>query len=200
MPIETYELRIAYKAASQPCENVFHYRIDNTGSEEPWVVADQLIGALDDGIPPAQWLGDLLGCMSDQVFVSYIRCQRVGPIGSNSTDFRPDAGVIVGTVGEEVHAEQLCGCVIWISDTEPENQGRSFLPGVPETFLEGSRWKDAAYTAYDAFIEQHLVGFSLASGLALPAIFDRASKTSRIIANGYLSPKPGTQRRREKPL
>ena len=200
MAIETYELRVAFKANFQPMECVFHDRIDNTGDEKSWIVAEQLLDALQAGVSPNIWFERLLTCMSADCWISYLSAIRVGPNGGNSTDTRPDAETLVGTVSEPMHAEQLSGCVIWISETEPENQGRNFLPGVPETFLEASRWTTDAKAAYQSFITFHLAGFSLAAGLALPAIFDRVAKTSRVIANGYLSPKPGTQRRREKPL
>lgn len=200
MAIETYELRVAFKADFQSMECVFHYRIDNTGDEKSWIVAGQLLDALAAGINPNVWLTRLRDLFSADCWISYLSAIRVGPNGGNSTDTRPDANTLIGNVISEIHAEQIAGCIIWISETEPENQGRNFIPGVPESFLEGSRWTEDAKDAFEAFITFHLAGLSLAAGVALPAIFDRTTKTSRIIANGYLSPKPGTQRRREKPL
>jgi hypothetical protein len=138
--------------------------------------------------------------MSNDGYVSYFSARKLSPTGGNSANLQIEPSQYPGLVSADIHTQQTCGCIIWASALKPENTGRTFLPAVPKTFLESSRWQPAAYTAYDAFVEKHVTGFSILSGVLLPCIYDRTLLSGRNIAHGYLSPKPGTLRKREKPL
>lgn len=200
MAIEVYELVANFFSGGEPCSCVFNYWIDNTGNVHPYTVASQLRQAIDDGVPPATWLSRLVNCLSNEAYLSYVSARMVNPAGGQASVQRFPPTVFPGGVLEPIHTQQVCGTLIWVSTTEPENTGRNFLPGVPETFLTGSRWQSDAYDAYELFAAQHIAGFSVAAGLFLPVIYNRTAKTFRPISNGYLSPMPGTQRKREKPL
>lgn len=200
MAIEIYELRLSIISAGMHSQCVFHYRIDNTGDENDFNVASQLRQSLDDGAPGTVWIVKLQSCMSEDAYISYVSARRIASTGGNASPQQFAPADFPGLVAEEIHTQQVAGVLIWLSATEIENTGRTFVPAVPESFLESGRWTAAAYTAYEDFITKHLTGHSIAAGVCLPVIYDRVAKTGRILQNGYLSAKVGTIRKREKPL
>lgn len=200
MAIEYYELRLTIIAAGMHSQNVFIYRIDNTGNVNDFTVASQLRQALDDGAPGTSWIFWFTNMLSEDAYVSYISARRIAPTGGNASpqQFAPDD--LPGLEASPIHTQQVAAVLVWISATDPEDTGRNFIPAVPEIALQSSRWTGDADINYDGFIAKHLTNISIAAGLMQAVIYHRPTKTGRIIQNGYLSSKVGTMRKREKPL
>lgn len=198
--LEIYELRVSVIDGGQRGQCVFHYQHDNTDDENDYVLADLLTGQLDVGAPATSWMYHFRNCLSEDAYVSFVSARRVAATGGNADPQRFLPAAFPGLQAFEAHAQQVAGCIIWLSSTDMDKTGRTFMPAVPENFLESSRWTSAGNTFYAAFITKFLTGISTAEGGFFPVIYDAAAKTGRLISDGYLSPKVGTQRRREVPL
>lgn len=199
MPDQILELRVNGFAGRDFCQTVFHYKTDAPDADD-FQEAGKLIGALDDGVNPNVWLTRFLNCCSDAYNLTTLSARRVNGTGGNTWVTRLPGSGLPGNESGPAHANQAAGVLIWIADPEPENTGRNFMPGVPESFCEGGRWTAAAYTAYEAFITFHLAGLTVGGDFFQPVLWDRLAATSRDLEHGYLSPKLGTLRRREKPV
>lgn len=199
MADEYYELKLGVVSQGQFALCVFNYRIANPGSADDWLVADEFYQALDDG-GATSFLNRFRNMMSTGAFVSSIRVRRVGPTGGNTAGQTFEATDFPGTIASPIHTQQIAACLIWVSETTPGQTGRNFIPGMAEISLDESRWSDAFKALAALFIEKFRTGISTASGVFVPVIFDRVAKTGPLINNGYLSPKVGTQRRRELPV
>lgn len=200
MGLEIYELKVGFECAGQYAACIFNLRVDNISNVDDYTVAKQIRESLDDGVPPNRWTDKLCACLSQNSFISSVAAKRFDPTGGNSSPQAFEPADFPGAVAEDMHTGQVSGVCVWLADTDTGNTGRTFLPGVPETFLESSRWTGDAQTAYDEFIARHILGFNVAAGECVPVIYTRETTTSRQITQGYLSQKAGTQRRREKPI
>lgn len=199
MATEYFQLQAHFSCAGQFAMCVFHYRIIDPSESDEYLLARQLIEAIDDG-GGTSWIMRLMQMQSEDSFLSSVVAKRVAPTGGNTaaqpfvpTDFP-------GAIGVEIGTQQIAACLIWIADGTPGESGRNFIPGVPEDALISSRWTEDFYDLADVFIAKHLTGFSVAGGIFLPVVYDRVAETGFVPDNGYLSPLVGTQRRREVPV
>jgi len=94
----------------------------------------------------------------------------------------------------------VAATVIWVQTDVEKITGRTFIPGISIEDIDGGRFSTDYQSAIDNFIARHLSGFAVSAGTALFQIYDRETPIGYQVSNGYLSPKPGTQRRRERPL
>jgi len=143
---------------------------------------------------------DLLACVSDEAYVSSIRAKRIAPTGGNTFPQAFEPADLPGTHASPIKAMQIAGCIIWVPTVSGSKTGRNFIPGVPDDGVEKSRWLAPYGGDIDTFIQQHIVGFTIAAGTMLPVVYDRLTSTGDVIADGYLSPKLGTIRKRELPI
>jgi len=194
-----YELRISIIAGGQFSEMVFHYVLDAATPPDDFEAATQLVATLDDG-GAAAWITRLRNCLSQDAFVSAVRARQISPTGGNTRVQVFEPTDLPGTVAEPVAALQIAGCIIFVNSGVPDRTGRCFVPGVPTSFLTGSRWEATAVTAYELFGNRVLGGLVAALGTFNAVTFDRLLNTGPIIDGCYLSPKLGTQRKRELPV
>lgn len=200
MATDYYQVNVRFICAGQPAEIVLHYRIIDPSNSDEWVVANQLGAAISEFNDPTDWLSRLLNLMSNEAWLSSIRIKRVAPTGGNtaSDSWLPDERP--GNVEAEIDAQQVAACVIWCNETTADKTGRTFIPGISTDSTDQSRWPDAYITNVNLFIAKHLTGFTVTAGIFEPVIFDRTAKTGLLMTSGYLTPRIGTQRRREVPV
>lgn len=198
MATEYFEFKVSTVQAGQHAQCVFHYRIIDPTESNDYVLASQLLQALDDGAP--SWLTEFRDMMSDDAFISSVRAKRLKPLYGNSAVQFFQPATLPGTVALPCEALQTAAVIVWLSDTDPSDTGRNFIPGVPSDALDASRWDAAHYTRVENFIAKHLPGFSVAAGIFEPVIYKVSALTGRLMSHGYLSPKPGVIRRREVPI
>src|SRR6185503_11902128 len=120
--------------------------------------------------------------------------------GGNTAEAVLQENSIIGIRAGDVAASQVAATIIWVQTTEEGTTGRNFIPGISVDDLENGRFTTDYQDAVDLIIAKHLIGFNVSAGTFLPVIFQRETSTGLDITNGYLSPKPGTMRGREKPL
>lgn len=196
MATEYYSLTLGYNVAGQYAANVFHYRIEDPSDPDEFECAKQLALAIDDGAA-LSWTTKLQAMLSDQAYISSIMTRRAFPVGSNTARQQFETDDFPGAIASPVHTQQVAACIIWVSESTPGRTARNFMPGVPETALDSSRWTDAFQTLVQAFITKHITGFSTPVGIFIPCIYDRTTHTGPTVGDGYLTPLVGTQRGRE---
>jgi len=194
-----YELRMSIVAGGQFAQSVFHYVIDLPTPPDDWTAAKDLFLTLDDG-GAASFLTRLRNCMSEDAYLSAVRVRQLAPTGGNTFSFVYETTDFPGTILQPCAAFQIAGCIIFVNSVDPDRTGRTFVPGVPKTFVTSSRWTATAVTNYELFGNRVLGGLVGTLGTFNAVTYDRVTKTGPIIDGCYLSPKLGTQRRRELPI
>lgn len=194
-----FEAAARFFAAGQFCECVFHYQIVDPSTTDDFLLAGQLVAAIDDGAA-LSWVQKLQNMMSDQCFLSTFRARQFAPTGGNTAVAVFANDDFVGAIASPINTQQIAACINWLPTSAGPKMGRNFIPAVPESMLLSSRWVFGFETAAEEFILKHLTGFSVAAGIFLPIVWNREDEVGTVISDGYLSPKPGTQRRRERAL
>lgn len=195
-----YSLEVRTIVAGFPMANVFTLFIDNPSVSNEFLVAQSIINALPVGAGITSWLSRFQSLLSEEVYVSNILCRRMEPDGGNTAETILQEDSKVGLRTGSVAASQVAACIIWLNTDVPDRTGRNFIPGVSIDDIESGRFSASMQTAVDNFVARTLSGFAVSAGTALFCTYDRLTKTGNQLTNGYLSPKVGTQRRREKPL
>lgn len=200
MATEIFRTEVSIDCQGQNATIVNHWKCVDPVETNDFVLARGLVDALMAGVAPIGFINRLVLLMSSDVFVSTVSAIRIHPTGGNTFRHVYQRGDEPGGDPAPWHTGQLAGVAIWISSSRSDVTGRNFIPGVPEGLVVGGRF-DAAYaSAMDDFITTVIAGFTTPSTVFFPVIWDRVDEVSYQIDDGYLSPKPGTQRRREKPL
>lgn len=200
MAKEYYELAVRMNVRGFPMECVFHGFIQDPSIANEFAVAQSIIAALDDGGPPTSWINRLVLLLSDEAYVSSIRCRRMIPGGGNTAEVYFQEDDYVGAIAGGVSAVQVAGCVIWNSTDAPNKTGRNFIPAVSTVSIANGRFEAAYQTAIDNFIAKVITGLAVSAGTFLWCFWNQTDEVGYQITGGYLSAKPGTQRRREVPL
>jgi hypothetical protein len=200
MATEIYRAQVTVDMQGQMASIVMHFRTINPTSSDDFKMAGELVLALASGVAPVGFINRLVLLMSEDVFVSSIVCQKIFPTGGNSAHKFYQRDTEPGGVASPWHTGQLAGTAIWITSARPDVTGRNFIPGVPESMINGGRFETAYQTAFNNFITTCLAGFTSAHGAWELVVWDREDETPYLVDDGYLSSKPGTQRRRERPL
>lgn len=200
MANEYYLVKVGFNSNQHYAECDFTYRITDPSETDDWVNANALYQALDDGGPGVSWLSKLQALLSQDSFISSIVARRIYPTGGNSAGQAFEVDDLPGAVADTITTGQIAWCIIWSAGEVDTYSGRNFIPFVPENRLESSRWTGAATTSAEAFITKHIVGHSTAGGIFMPCIIHSDTHTGELVSGGYLSPTPGTQKRREVPI
>jgi len=200
MAREYYELGVRINVKGFPQECVFHGFIDDPSVANEFAVASSIIAALDDGGPPTSWINRLVLLLAEDAYISSIHCRRITPGGGNSSNvFFQETDYPGGQSGLS-SAMQVAGCIIWNSTDAADKTGRNFIPAVSTEIIENGRFDAAYQTKIDDFIAKVVTGLAVSAGTFLWCIWNATDEVGYQITGGYLSPKPGTQRRREVPL
>lgn len=197
MAKQYYDLTVNVNVAGFPMANVFRLFIEDPSVSNEFEVAGSIINALTVGAGPTAWMFRYRALMSEFAYVSNILCRRASNGGGNTAEAILQTDTLPGLAEGDVMASQVAACVIWLNDDLPHRTGRSFIPAVSVDDLDGGRFTTDFQTRCDDFIARHLSGFAVAAGTALFCTFDSEFNIGYQISGGYLSPKVGTQRRRE---
>lgn len=196
MAIKNFRATVSMIAAGNFCQVVWFFQTDDTSSRTPYVLAKDLRDALRVPAAGDSVLEALSDCLAEDAFVSSVRVQQQQSPGAPSaiTLFPSDA--LPGTFSGELDAAQVAGCIIWLTAGDAGLNGRSFIPAVSEEAYQNGRPDgdyttaiDALATALIATIEGDLQDWQF-------VLKHGAGPSYTEIVHGYLSPTPGTQRRR----
>lgn len=200
MASEIYRVETTIDCQGEMASIVMHFQVDDPTGGNDWAIAFDLLEALAAGVDPAGFIGRLSNLLSEECFISSQVAARIHPTGGNSANRVFQRDEAVGEVPGPFHTGQLAGVAIWISSTRDQVTGRNFVPGVPEGYIVGGRFLATYRTSMEEFIADVVGGYTGSLGTFIPVIWDREAELPYQIDDGYLSAKPGTQRRREKPL
>jgi len=191
-----YEQRVGIMCASQLAEIVFNWVGDLATPPDKVAVANELNQEWNIGGATAPLLL-LRACLSQDCFISSIRARQISPVGGNTSGLIFETGDFPGGIAQPISSQQIAACIIWVNGTTPDRTGRTFIPGIPKTAIESSRFTSGYATSVAAFANRLLGGLVVATGTFELVTLDRVTKTGPIVQNQYLSLKPGTQKRRE---
>lgn len=200
MATDIYRTDVTMDMQGQMASIVQTWKCIDPTSDNTMLIANNLINGLLDGIFPIGYINRLRALLSEDTFISSIRATRIFAGGGTGAVQVFQRDEHVGTIESTYHTGQLAGVVVWVTSSRPEVTGRNFIPGVPESMIEGGRFIDAYRTAIDNFVLTSITGFTTPETLFTPVVWDREAEAFYDIDDGYLSLKPGTQRRREKPI
>lgn len=179
---------------------VQHVGVDNPTETNPFKLAKEVLDAL--GTPGGSpYVDQMLDFLADDCFIQAMRVRQLAPTSGQTAVRVYDPLDLVGNVGAPHESSQVAGCVIWLTAADAGLNGRTFLPGVSEDNLNQGRFDGPYKAAVKTWGDDLIAGYSFASGQlllylkhgVLPVLYTR-------ITNGYLSPTPGTIRKRLIPI
>lgn len=200
MPAECYELVISGVLSGQFVQNVMHVNIDNSGSTNPYTVAQDLLATLDTTSDLSTFWNN---CLPTDYRITSWRARRVLVTGGpTAIRLAGDLTTPIGQRSGSIQAAQVNPVMVWLTTINPSRPGKTFLPGLSETDCDDMTYTAGIIAEYQALIDLIVANFTLdtltyASNFS---IFRRGSSSSNDITAGRISPLIGTQRRRLRPV
>lgn len=204
MATHRFELGLSMVVGGNFSTIVQHWSItDPVGAPNAFQLARDLCKTFGTENPVTEFFG-IPTILSSDSFISSIRARQLSPTGGQqfAEVFSPDAWP--GTQAANVDSASVAACVIWLTNGGAGINGRTFFPGVPQEVLLQGRFQNA----FKDLVTD--LGNNLIAGAASDAGYGdwdfvlqtgtSPSFTYHNIVHGYLSPTPGTQRRRLIPL
>lgn len=200
MAFEYYRSIIGFSCAGNFAAIVQHWGIDTPGLAGPFSRAKAFVNACEvpSGGPP--YLPALQTILSEDSFVSSVRCAKVSPGAGNGYAKVYADTVYPGTFSGNLDAAQVAGCVIWLSAADAGLNGRTFFPGVSEEALDLGRFTATYKSALSDVVAAILNGIQSSAGTFDPMIAHTNGTLFAEIAHGRLSLTAGTIRKRLKPV
>jgi len=200
MAKQYYALEVRTVVAGFPMANAFTLFIDDPSVANEFLVAQSIINELSVGAGPTAWLFRFRALMSEQVYISNILCRRMSNGGGNTAEVILQTDTLPGLAPDVPVATQAAAVAIWTNTEQPNHTGRTFVPGISKDDLQDGRFIGTFQSRFDDFIARHVAGLNVSAGIAFFCTFDREFNVGYQIIDGYLSPKVGTMRKRERPL
>lgn len=200
MAFEYYRSVVGFSCAGNFAAIVQHWGVDTPGGGGPYSRAKSFVTAFEAPVAGDSYADGLTFILSDDSFISSVRCAKVSAGGGNQAAKVFAATVHPGAFGSNLDAAQVSGTMIWLSAGNAGLNGRTFYPGVPETGLDAGRFSDDYKTALIFVAELVLSGIQATVGTFLPMIKHGSPATFAQIVHGRISLTPGTIRKRLKPV
>lgn len=200
MAFEYYRSVVGFSCAGNFAAVVQHWGVDTPGGAGPYARAKAFVAAFEVPTAGTGYAPMLQDILSQDSFISSIRCAKVSAGGGNQSAKIFPADEYPGLVTSDLDAAQVAGCVIWLSAANAGLNGRSFFPGVAEESLDVGRFAAAYKTALSNLADVILTGVQSTVGTFLPMIRHTNGTLYAQIVHGRLSLTPGTIRKRLKPV
>jgi len=208
MAFETHEVVISGILAGQFVQTVVHFRLNNPSPTDPYQASrDMALACVDtNGFVTA-----MMNSLPADYAGTSVRVKRVDSGGG------PTAIVLAGAWTEaagqragNISSAQVAPLIILIGTDNPNRTGRIFLPGVSEDDIDEMVLSAALLLEMDGLITNFITP-GTTPNLSIPydgAIYRRAApnavpprvESTDLVANGYISPKIGTMRKRLTPV
>lgn len=200
MAFEYYRSVIGFSCAGNFAAVVQHWGVDSPTGGGPYARAKAFVTAFETPVAGTAYANALVSILSDDSFISSIRCAKVSAGGGNQSAKVFPGSQWPGAFGSDLDAAQVSGCVIWLSAANAGLNGRSFYPGVAETGLDLGRFAAGYKSAMDDVVDVVIAGLQATVGTFLPMIRHTNGTLFAQIVHGRLSLTPGTIRKRLKPV
>lgn len=195
---EVYECVLSGTLAGQFCQTVQHVHTDFGPAASPFGTAKEigldLVGADQ---PIMQYIRGL----PEDYEATSLRVRRVAPTGGPTAiilaaEFTNATGERTGTIS----SAQVAPLLIFIPTTLPAKVGKVFYCGVSEDDIDEMALVAGLLTAMNNFGDAWTNGGSVGGGNYVGCVYRRLTLTADDIADHYVSPHIGTQRRRLLPV
>lgn len=200
MAFEYYRSVIGFSCAGNFAAVVQHWGVDTPGGGGPFARAKAFVTAFETPVGGAIYAAQCTDILSQDSFLSSIRCAKVSVGGGNQYAKIFTAADWPGQRPSDLDAAQVAGCVIWLSAANAGLNGRSFFPGVGEADLDLGRFVAGYKTNLANLVDAVIAGIQSTVGLFLPMIRHTDGTLFAQIVHGRLSLTPGTIRKRLKPV
>jgi hypothetical protein len=204
MATHNLELTLAMVCGGNYSAIVQHWQIvDPTGAPNAFQLARDLCKSFGPDNPGSSFFG-ITTILGADCFISSIKARQLSPTGGQhfAEVFAPSE--YAGSFSTDIDASSVAGCVVWLTDGGAGTNGRTFFPGVPaDAVVQGRFTSDYKDTIADV-VNPMLDGMASDAGYGdWKLVLQTGTSPSFVyqtIEHGYLSPTPGTQRRRLVPL
>jgi len=197
----TYETVFSGILAGEFVQTVMHWDLNEPGSPEaPFQVAKDLGTSLASA---GGFIDKFTAALPTDYTMKSVRTRRVSDSGG-PTHIVLQAAINApeGQRAGDVQAAQVCPMMIWIPTTSPDKTGRTFMPGASEADIDEMQISSDLITALEDMIGGFIAG-GTTDVLSIPyvgCIWRRGTSAADVVADGYVSPRIGTQRRRLVPV
>jgi len=198
----THNLRsvIGFNCGGQYAAIVQYFQIVDPIETNGFLLAKILRNSIESPSAGNSYLELLQDILSQDSFISSVRCQQLTPTTRNSAAKVYTPGDFAGNLGSDVESQQVAGCVIWLTGGDAGLTGRTFYPGVAEESLESGRFVTAYKTALGDIVDELVLGVQSATGDFHLVVKHESVAVYTLVTNAYLSLTPGTIRRRLSPV
>lgn len=198
MALRYFESMLSTICGGQYCATVHHFALDeSSGPADDFVIAQQINTMWTDEDLLQEYMTMLA---EDDCFASSLRTREVGAAGGNTAVETFSKTDYPGTFSGGVQAFQVAACFIWVTTGSDNVVGRTFIPGISTEAVVEGRFSPSFKTAANTFGDNYITSKSISAGPVVPIVFNRTLHAGQAITGGYVSPKVGTQRRREMPV
>lgn len=197
MANQLYTMVINYNAQSRFCSNITHWRFDDSGFGSTLAAATALINAFaSDNLP------SLIDALPTTTTVLSLKARR----STGGQGFEAVKLLSAGNVGTRTGNTAASGAgpviLLYPSDPDGKHIGRMFLPGISINDLDGGMVNADSVTDFETAMGGVIDDLTLTGGggptadMVIPAA---TAAGSLPVNRAVLSPRVGTQRRRQRP-
>lgn len=200
MAVETYELTVSGTLAGQFVQTIMAINVNNTGSSNPFVMANDLLEEFNTASGFFELWCD---CLPTAYDITSARCRRILATGGPTQIFL--AANLIATTGTRTGGISTSGVsplFIWLTTTRPTKTGRTFLPGVSESDIDSMVLSGGVLGAMNAFGQYFRDGGTIGGGSDTwtGSIYRRLLAAADDVTNFRVSPVIGNLRRRLRPV
>lgn len=198
-----YEIVWTGVLAGQFVQTVQHVVGDEVTSPNPFERAKAIINVINfDPVNDA-----FLAMIPAPYTLTSVRCRRVYPTtGPTAIVLGPVYTNQTGQRTGEISSAQANPVILWITDTNPANLGKLYIPGVSETDISNMALVAGLVADIDSFVSVWIAGITVSGVNYFGAKAVRQTVSPYAVINaerieyGQVSPLIGTQRRRLRPV
>jgi hypothetical protein len=200
MSLEVYEVIPSGILGGQFAQCVLHVEVDETTVQNAYIVAKSLADEFN-GLP--KFVGLWCNMLPADYLMTSLRVRKLASTGGATAVIA--GGALASNTGQRagsISSAQVSPLIIWVPITDPQDTGRTFLPGISEDDIDDMQIVTGLLDEINDFVDYWKGGGTLVT----PAftwsgcIYRRASQIGDAIQAGYVSPLIGTQRRRLRPV
>jgi len=198
MADQIYSMTLTWNCAGQFCQNILHWKFDDSGFTNTHAAAFDLIGTWANAQKDV-----IVDIVANNTTLLSIKGRRVTSGGGFEAivNFAPP---VDGVWAAPAQVSGLATVLIGYPLDESKPRWRMFLPGVPDDALVDGKYSDAFKTAVAGiFTAGVFASFALTGGgtpTAIHVIPGTTVANAKLIGEYRLSQLPGTMRRRQRPV
>lgn len=176
-----------------------HFNVVDPAISDPWLLAEQLRQELEGSGASAGLFAPLQAALANDCEIQSLRVRQIYPTPGPTNVKVYGVGDYPGGFGGDVESNSVAGCSIWVTGAQLGLSGRTFWPGVSNDAISNGRFTAPYVVAIRDvidYLKANIVGTSETWRMELRT---RIGNIYNDVVEGYLSPTPGTMKRRVQP-